>query len=156
MVTDRGRSYDAQALSGVKQQKCLAHVLRSISEVVQTKRGRGRSFGNRLSREAKWGPAFVLVGDDMEHDWPIWPENFRNDALLLVDLLAVTHELQVVSAGWRTSGVERRDDAFGAPISATFEYGKACDDQIAGTIAGRKHNCNNYRIASLVVWPRSE
>ena len=41
MVTDRGRSYDAQALSGVKQQKCLAHVLRSISEVVQTKRGRG-------------------------------------------------------------------------------------------------------------------
>ena len=50
MVTDRGRSYDAQALSGVKQQKCLAHVLRSISEVVETKRGRGRSFGNRLSR----------------------------------------------------------------------------------------------------------
>ena len=41
MVTDRGRSYDAQALSGVKQQKCLAHVLRSISEVVETKVGRG-------------------------------------------------------------------------------------------------------------------
>ena len=50
MVTDRGRSYDAQALSGVKQQKCLAHVLRSISEVVETKTGRGRSFGKRLSR----------------------------------------------------------------------------------------------------------
>ena len=49
MVTDRGRSYDAQALSGVKQQKCLAHVLRSISEVVETKRGRGRSFGKHLS-----------------------------------------------------------------------------------------------------------
>ena len=49
MVTDRGRSYDAQALSGVKQQKCLAHVLRSISEVVQTKRDRGRSFGKHLS-----------------------------------------------------------------------------------------------------------
>ena len=57
MVTDRGRSYDAQALSGVRQQKCLAHVLRSISEVVQTKRGRGRipdrsrghGFGKRLS-----------------------------------------------------------------------------------------------------------
>ena len=45
MVTDRARSYDAQALSGVKQQKCLAHVLRSISEVVETKVGRGRSFG---------------------------------------------------------------------------------------------------------------
>ena len=60
MVTDRGRSYDAQALSGVKQQKCLAHVLRSISEVVQTRTGRGRSFGKRLKgllREAMelWG-----------------------------------------------------------------------------------------------------
>ena len=49
VVTDRGRSCDAQTLSSVKQQKCLAHVLRLISEVVQTKRGRGRSFGNRLS-----------------------------------------------------------------------------------------------------------
>ncbi len=48
MVTDRGRSYDAHTLSGVKQQKCMAHVLRSISEVVQTKVGRGRSFGKRL------------------------------------------------------------------------------------------------------------
>ena len=26
MVTDRARSYDARALSGVRQQKCLAHV----------------------------------------------------------------------------------------------------------------------------------
>ena len=57
MVTDRARSYDAQALSGVRQQKCLAHVLRSISEVVETKVGRGRTpdrsrghgFGKRLS-----------------------------------------------------------------------------------------------------------
>ena len=49
MVTDRARSYDAQALSGVRQQKCMAHVLRSIGEVVETKVGRGRSFGKRLS-----------------------------------------------------------------------------------------------------------
>ena len=48
MVTDRGRSYDAQALAEVKQQKCLSHVLRSISEVVETKHGRGRSYGKRL------------------------------------------------------------------------------------------------------------
>lgn len=48
MVTDRGRSYDAEALAGVRQQKCLAHVLRSISAVVETKRGRARSFGKRL------------------------------------------------------------------------------------------------------------
>lgn len=48
LVSDRGRSYDAAALASVSQQKCLAHVLRSISEVVQTKQGRARSFGNHL------------------------------------------------------------------------------------------------------------
>ena len=60
MVTDRGRSYDAQALSGVRQQKCLAHVLRSISEVVETKVGRGRdprSESRAWLRQASERPA---------------------------------------------------------------------------------------------------
>ena len=48
MVTDRGRSYDSRTLADVRQQKCLAHVLRSISNVVETKKGRGRTFGNHL------------------------------------------------------------------------------------------------------------
>lgn len=48
MVTDRGRSYDAQAFDDVKQQKCLAHILRSISEVLKTKKGRARDVGERL------------------------------------------------------------------------------------------------------------
>ena len=67
MVTDRARSYDAQALSGVRQQKCLAHVLRSISEVVKTKRGRGRSFGKDLSR---------LLREAME----LWQSYHRGEA----------------------------------------------------------------------------
>lgn len=50
MVTDRGRSYDAQSLTGVKQQKCLAHVQQSISGVLETKYGGARRFGNRLKR----------------------------------------------------------------------------------------------------------
>jgi transposase len=48
MVTDRGRSYDAQAFDDVQQQKCLAHSLRSISEVVATKTGRAQDFGEQL------------------------------------------------------------------------------------------------------------
>ena len=67
MVTDRGRSYDAQALSEVRQQKCLAHVLRSVSEVVQTKTGRGRSFGKSLS---------ALLRDAME----LWRAYHRGEA----------------------------------------------------------------------------
>ena len=48
MVTDRGRSYDAQAFDDVHQQKCLAHIQRSISDVLATKAGRARDFGAGL------------------------------------------------------------------------------------------------------------
>jgi hypothetical protein len=48
MVTDRGRSYDAQAFDHVAQQKCLSHILRSLSDVLEAKRGRARDFGVQL------------------------------------------------------------------------------------------------------------
>jgi transposase len=48
MVTDRGRSYDAQAFDRVDQQKCLAHILRSISAVLETKSGRACDVGEQL------------------------------------------------------------------------------------------------------------
>jgi hypothetical protein len=48
MVTDRGKSYDAVGLAGVKQQKCLAHIQRSLAAVVEAKRGKARWFGTRL------------------------------------------------------------------------------------------------------------
>jgi transposase len=48
MVTDRGRSYDARAFDHVDQQKCLAHILRSISDVVERQTGRARDFGAQL------------------------------------------------------------------------------------------------------------
>jgi len=48
MVTDRGRSYDAQAFDNVRQQKCLAHLQRSISDVLAPKTGRARVFGEGL------------------------------------------------------------------------------------------------------------
>jgi transposase len=48
LVTDRGRSYDAQELAGVRQQKCLAHIQRSLSEVLAHQRGQARAFGSRL------------------------------------------------------------------------------------------------------------
>ena len=48
MVTDRGRSDDARAFDGVPQQKCLAHLQRSSSDVLATKKGRARDFGEQL------------------------------------------------------------------------------------------------------------
>jgi transposase len=50
LITDRGKSYDAAELAGVAQQKCLAHLGRSISLVLETKWARGRSLGLGLRR----------------------------------------------------------------------------------------------------------
>jgi transposase len=55
LVTDRGKSYDANELEQVKQQKCLYHALRSITEVLETKQGRARHFGARLKALLKEG-----------------------------------------------------------------------------------------------------
>jgi ribosomal protein S15P/S13E len=48
MVTDRGKSYDAVELNGVAQQKCLSHLIRNASGVVNKKSGSARQFGTRL------------------------------------------------------------------------------------------------------------
>jgi hypothetical protein len=62
LVTDRGKSYDAQELEAVKQQKCIFHALRSIDEVVQTKQGRARHFGARLKK-------LLQEGLDLWHEY---------------------------------------------------------------------------------------
>jgi transposase len=52
--TDRGRSYEAKTLANVKQQKCLAHIQRSLTEALAGRVpgerlvGRGRHFCLRL------------------------------------------------------------------------------------------------------------
>ena len=48
LVNDRGKSYDAEELAGVQQQKCLAHLLRNVSEVLERKLGMARRFGLTL------------------------------------------------------------------------------------------------------------
>jgi hypothetical protein len=57
LVTDRGKSYDAKELEGVRQQKCIPHALRSINEVLETKQRRARHFGARLKTLLKEGLA---------------------------------------------------------------------------------------------------
>ena len=45
MITDRGKSYDAGEFDAVEQQKCLGHILRNITEVLDAKQRRAREFG---------------------------------------------------------------------------------------------------------------
>jgi transposase len=86
MVTDRGRSYDARAFDAVDQQKCLAHMLRSISDVLQTKKGRSRDFGERLKG---------LLQDAMQL-WHAWHTGEVTDCVTAAHSLgeAITHHLR--------------------------------------------------------------
>src|ERR687891_1798737 len=44
MGTDRGRSYEDKSFNRVKQRKCLAHLQRTLSEVLDRKKGRAREL----------------------------------------------------------------------------------------------------------------
>jgi transposase len=46
--TDRGKSYDAAVFNEVKQQKCLSHLLKNLSQILEDKRGRARVFALEL------------------------------------------------------------------------------------------------------------
>jgi transposase len=48
LITDRGTSYDAKVFDGMKQQKCIGHLLKNISTVLETKTGSSRRFGMEL------------------------------------------------------------------------------------------------------------
>lgn len=48
MCTDRGKSYDAKELLGVKQQKCLSHIQRNLTDVKEAKTGKAKWFSSEL------------------------------------------------------------------------------------------------------------
>jgi hypothetical protein len=56
LCTDRGRSYEARELAAVKQQKCIGHIQRSLTEALEKPAlgealvGRGRCFCLRLKK----------------------------------------------------------------------------------------------------------
>jgi transposase len=68
MVSDRGKSYEAEELDGVAQQKCLAHLLRNVSEVVESKQGRARQFGAKLKVLLREGLALWHARGDLQPD----------------------------------------------------------------------------------------
>ena len=53
LVCDRGRSYDAEELAPVAQQKCFAHLIRNAGEVAAGKKGRAKEFGQNLKQLLK-------------------------------------------------------------------------------------------------------
>jgi transposase len=53
MICDRGKSYDAEELNEIEQQKCLAHLMRNAVEVAEAKTGRARQFSQKLKELLK-------------------------------------------------------------------------------------------------------
>lgn len=48
MTTDRGRSYDAEELAAIEQNKCISHLLRNIAKAQESQPPGARAFGNKL------------------------------------------------------------------------------------------------------------
>jgi hypothetical protein len=66
MICDRGKSYDAEGLQSVSQQKCLAHLLRNAAEVTQKKTGRAQQFSRRLKDLLRQGLALAAKKNEMD------------------------------------------------------------------------------------------
>jgi len=88
LVTDRGPSYEAEALAGVDQQKCLSHLMRNVKEVVESKTGRAREFGEGVRTSLK--QANQLWRD--HRAGKLDGEAFRQKGQKIEDLL--THQLR--------------------------------------------------------------
>jgi len=53
--TDRGTSCGVKGFDDLEQQKCLSHLLKHLSEVEKTKRGRARGFTRALKQTLRAG-----------------------------------------------------------------------------------------------------
>jgi hypothetical protein len=95
MVTDRGRSYEVHSFRKVRQQKCLAHLQKTLSILLEKRRGRAREFGENLK---------MLFGMALD----LWEEYHAGT---VVDFAARAAELRfVISYQLRERALRDRDN----------------------------------------------
>jgi hypothetical protein len=82
LCSDRGKSYDAKELDAVRQQQCLAHLQRNLTEVLERKRGRGRWFAGKLKRLL--GAALAVWHQYRAGEWEDDPEGWAPVRAVLV------------------------------------------------------------------------
>jgi transposase len=75
--TDRGKSYDAKELHDVKQQKCIAHIQRSIDEALEGKRGQSCGFGLILKSQLKEAVELYQAFHDPAKKLPDYKQRVR-------------------------------------------------------------------------------
>ena len=90
LITDRGVSYDAKVFEGMRQQKCIGHLLKNISMVLETKSGSARTFGVELKAlfqeglalgKSPPGPDRMAKIEDLELRlaWHLRDRQFKDD-----------------------------------------------------------------------------
>lgn len=72
LTSDRAKSYDAKALSRLRKQKCLSHLIRSCAFVLENKQGKSRWFARTLKALfseaiALWHQRSALPRSEYEH-----------------------------------------------------------------------------------------
>lgn len=87
LCTDRGKSYDAKELQNVEQQKCLAHIQRSIDKVLESKQGSARRFGMGLKSLLKEAIGLYHEFHKAEGKLSDYPERARELDLRITDYL---------------------------------------------------------------------
>lgn len=87
LCTDRGKSYDAKELQNVEQQKCLAHIQRSIDKVLESKQGSARRFGTGLKALLKEAGGLYHEFHKAEGKLSNYPERARELDLRITDYL---------------------------------------------------------------------
>jgi hypothetical protein len=107
MITDRAGVYDADVFAAVRKQKCISHVPRSLSEVVDKKTGPARRFATKLKslmkralalwRELRFGPVANFAERarrlKMEIGWHLGDRRFRDpDNQRLLNELGRCHD----------------------------------------------------------------
>lgn len=81
MSTDRGVSYDAKAFAAVRQQKCVAHLQRNLSDVLARKHGKAAWFTQYLKR-------LLAEATDLWWDWREGEQDgYEQKAALIRDLV---------------------------------------------------------------------
>ncbi len=83
MVCDRGKSYDAEELAAVTQQKCLAHLIRNAAEVAKGKTGRAKHFSSRLKHLLRQAVSLPAKQTELK------PVEYRDQAQQLDDELTI-------------------------------------------------------------------
>lgn len=99
--------------------QCLS--LHPITSLFRGSLDVGRDPVGAVVYEHRWGPLFFPPSFDTGVEWVKEIKSFREDARLLIDLLAATHKVPVMHSGWQSLHPEEGVEAL---LGSTTSFGR--------------------------------